>query len=593
MASRGIGTIENFAKIASSMKVSELENDELSLLRSGLSENMEVASSFDNPLLAALHICRLSAKKNSKGANRDIEKLVVSMNAKMIAGGPDATVKEAVESRKQLKLGGSELAASRLSKTLVKLDLEISEKMEKLKEFQKEKEKQVKKSSPEMARAHAEQVAELFEEKSRRILAIEVESGGDKKVMKAMAEELSEQFTTMIGYMKELIATQAKLLKKGEKPKKAKEISLDESYLPKKASPESVRDTKNLLANGYKVEEVPSFLSVEFVHLYSLFVRSFPPDELDPPSAYSEMMGGKGEVDKNPIKGGTLLSNGNRIYSKYLVACTKDASGKVIGGFDGSVLGNEKVFGLYGAHIVMGEEDRRNGLATMLQTSVITECSKYAGAAEKMLTKALKQEVSYGPEGKKAVYGIGEIEFPSLRPSEIADTWGRLIYHGKNELNIVAPLSLRYAQSDILYEEGGTWTPVPLLFGVKCVNGEATGEGTLEMLRLMYASFIIGEMDKEGVMSDWNYATRFLGSKEEIGNIAIMRLPTDSDGLVEIMTKGIGTESIPGSAENIMRDHYRDHAYTKEYLKSPEKGLGVKEAQRFFDAGNGRAPRGI
>jgi len=546
-----------------------LSASDFEFLRETLSENRDVTLSFENPVSAMLYLYKKQLKSGK--ASQRMEQFIVSAAAAHGQGektGAPIVHEEARRGPGRRGLLGGEESLHGLPVHLQRTAAALMGRLDKLAEAEQASHAAVAKASPQLAEAHANEVAMLKEETLRRLREIALEQ--DKAVQKEKAAELSEQTREVVKRTAEGQKERLKMLNKGASPTPSEKVDANLSLLVEGIDPKKVSEA----TSGMAAYSATSPVSADFVQAYSLLARFFPTDELDPSKALMQFLNetSKGAVAKNP--------QGKNEYTRYVAFLIKDDKGNVIAAADGAFSAGEKTNVFYLSHIAVLPEFRRTQIATLLETAILTACEGYARDAEKKLG------VNYPPDaqGHKIMYAVLETEFASLRPSEISATLGRLIFHGVNGFSVVS--AVRYGQSDTTWEEGKPynskeWKPVPLYFAIRGIGREVTGKAAVDLLRLMYNGFITGGMCAAGVEADFAYATKGIGA-----GVHGVPLPKNAEELRSFIQK-------MGHSEKVMASQYGDTLYAKEYLASAEKAVSLDKVMEIFQAGNREPPRGI
>jgi len=428
----------------------------------------------------------------------------------------------------------------------------------------------VKRYSPELAEANKGEVAFLTEQTIQTLNTISKIK--DKALRKEKIDDLHNEISDPEGdgKVQRLIdgqnARTKEMLKNGVKPFTPQYVSFDKVFCPKDINVEKLQRA----SDNFKVESVSVPLSKNFIDAYALYLALFPRDETD---TFPKLMAfcnkyADGAVTKNSL--------GEREYTRHIMLAAKDDKGKVVAIGLGVFIAGAEINEFYLSHIAVLPEYRKSDVATLIETSMISECNKYAKDAEKKLG------VSYplDKNGNKMMYAVIEIDFPSLRPSEIVDTWGRLIYHGKNGTYIIP--SMRYLQPDTTYPDGkayneNDYAPVPLLFSVIPVGDRSViAKTATQLLRSMEESFKALGNNAEGIEADIKYATEKLNAMDPSAIVPMTHLPRNVEEIKDLIRK-------LGDADKILEDSYSK--YPQE--ASSEEKLSVDNAALLFLANRG------
>lgn len=540
-----------------------LKEDDFEFLIEHFSDKTELLYSGDSPLSVMFQLYKSQLKKGK--VDPGMEKFIISASGEKMRG---RELLKATQGKERGKKGirgqeDGQASALKLPKYLTQARDSLLECISQLESKLEKGSKVFERLSVEMLTASRRELAILRSEVEQRVEKIALIE--NHKLQKEKTEELTEQMNEIITRTEDAQKLRIKMLREGGTVSRPKEIpTVDLKFLAEGINAKDIASESK--RQGLTAHIVDSPLSQEYVTATNLLYRFFPPDELDAPVLTMDIVKrtSKGVIEQNP--------QGKDEYARYGVFYIKDKEGKIIGAADGLFSANKEITAFYLAHIVVLPEFRRSQVATFLETAIINKCEEFARDAE----KKLKTTYPEGKMGNKMMFLMLESEFASLRPSELSATLGRLIFHGVNGFSIVP--AARYLQSDTEWEEGSKpynskeWGTVPLYFAIRGVGHLITGEITMALLRLIYNGFVSAGLCKEGIETDYKYATEKLK-----GNVDVVPLPKSIDGLQAfIQTQG-------DSISILKRDFPPEKfSWVAEYLSSSESALSLIDAISRF-----------
>ncbi len=360
----------------------------------------------------------------------------------------------------------------------------------------------------------------------------------------------------------------AQLLEEGLLPESPSPITPNYSLLPTTFDPTKVSAS----TKGLRVYDVVSPITPSFSEGYLLLSQFFPLDEIA--SSVSRM-----SYLKTASKGLILTKNDGPAYIRAVFFIVVDETGeltgekgKVIAAADGSFLANKTTTAFHLEHIASLPEYRRSSVATLLEIAIATRCNEYAKDAERQLGVVYPTN----NPGTKLQLMILETEFPSLRQTEIKQTFGRIVFHSKNGFSIIDPLEFPYRQPDQNWDSTMSFSPeqwgsVPLFLAVRPFTSVVSATVLTDSLRLLFDSYVLLGASKQGVDYDFANTIRNLSSRTP----RVIPLPQTPEEL-KLFIESTGYTS------KLLASAYPDACYTKEYLSGGEADLPIEDAIRYF-----------
>lgn len=580
----GISDFAVMEKRINAASLGTLGSGSLEFIRDTLQKNWDDASAFDDPLVAMLYIYKKQVQEGM--TDPQMEHFLLGAGARLV--GPhtgEATHAKAARKAILPLHGRATLAPDTVGypPLLQRVESVVLKSLRALESAQAKQKRVLERfGQAGLMLAHERELHAIREELTIALMRAAAETTAGKVqnigLMRERASEIKEQMLEVIRRTAEGQRHRLSLLKKGQRPSDPIRIETDFSLLAEGVAEEKVRDG----TEGLAVSAVSSPISDTFVDAYSILARYFPADELDTPKLLADyhLQTSTGHIEETA---------GKRTYNRYALVIIRDETGEytgkqgtIIAAADGTFSGTEIVNEFYLSHIAVLPRFRRTQIATLLETAVLTLAEEYAMDAERRLG------VSYRPgrTGKKLMAMVLETEFPSLRPSEMGLTLGRLLFHGINGFSIIPASHLRYRQSDTTWEEGAPynakkWKSVPLYFAIRGIDRPLSGALAQGLLRLMYDGFMSSGMCAEGVEADWEYA---------ISAMSREAAPVPLPRTVEELRRFIEQQ---GDSVSVLGTHYADSPWAREYLESSERPMSLDEAIARFSRGDRQPPHGI
>jgi|GEM_PF-3558331 hypothetical protein len=563
-----------------SRSVSELNPEDFEFLRATLEKNSDISISFENPLAAMFHLYQIQVQKGK--VNKEMENFILGA-AGPIHRGEQTRAVEVGSSRKvqrPLLSGEPSFELNALPRELHSTVRKTFQAVDKLDSYEKKNHDKIATYSAELASAHVWEVAELKKEMETRLKKAVLLK--DENVRADAINEICAQIAEIAKRFEDGQKYRLKLLLNGRSLDETKKIEVNFDLVPASMKKQDIINAEK--EHNLGVYTITGSLCAEFVRAYARMALIFNTDEIDSAvlsaKAYDSLKDG---VIKKPSKN-SLEQTGPEYLRFVVLSVINEKTKEIIGALDGCISASKETNVFYGGHIAVLPEYRRDRVATYLATATFTACNINIVDAERKLNTSYPA----GADGGK-VNALLECEFASLRPTEIADTLGRLIFHGRMGFNVIPSDVIRYRQPDTELEPGkfvkGEENSVPMYIAVRSATGIIDPNHAKEWVRFVYNGFIAGGMDPNAIKWDWKYALS-TADGSPLASFKAFPLPKN----VEELERFVRSQ---GHMDAILPRHYPNSIYTTEKMAITEKPVSLEDAMSIFKRGNQGPPKGM